>query len=64
MGITNSVRKHETPNDQTISMVESAPSTTKPKSTTTNEKREGADIVQPQQQSGISFAESQFYART
>ncbi|CAF1347565.1 unnamed protein product [Rotaria magnacalcarata] len=64
MGITNSVRKHETPNDQTISMVESTPSTTKPKSTTTNEKREGADIVQPQQQSGISFAESQFYART
>ncbi|CAM4895290.1 unnamed protein product [Rotaria socialis] len=64
MGITNSVRKHETPNAQTFSMVESTPSTTKPKSTTTNEQREGADIVQPQQQSGISFAESQFYART
>jgi len=56
-GITNSVRKHGTTNDQTYSMVESTPSTTK----TMGEKREGENIVE---QSGIAFVESQFYART
>jgi len=54
-GITNSVRKNETINDQTSAMVEStAPSTTK----ILAGKREGED------KTGISFAESQFYART
>ncbi len=56
-GITNSVRKNETINDQIYPMVESTPSTTK----TVAEKREGEDAIQ---QSGIALAESQFYARS
>jgi hypothetical protein len=56
-GITNSVRKNETVNNQTYAVVESTPSTTK----IIGEKREGENI---KQQSEITLAESQFYART
>ncbi|CAF0986323.1 unnamed protein product [Rotaria sp. Silwood1] len=71
-GITNSVRKNETINDQTYAMVDATPSITKPKTISINEKKEGEDIIQQQHHqqqpppppSGISLAESQFYARS
>lgn len=45
-------------------MVEPIPSTIKTTTIPTYDKREGTDIMQIQQPAGISFAESQFYART
>ncbi|CAF2819700.1 unnamed protein product [Rotaria sp. Silwood2] len=68
-GITNAVRKSETINDQTYAIVDSTPSTTKIKIISTNEKKEGEDVIQQQQQqqqqpTEISLAESQFYARS
>jgi hypothetical protein len=59
-GITNSIRKNEITIDQADLLVESSPSIQLSSTKTTN----GRDIMQREQQSGPSLAESQFYARS
>ncbi len=63
-GITNSIHKNEITNDQADALVESSPFIQFSSIKTTNGKREGRDIMQREQQSGSSFGETQFYART
>jgi hypothetical protein len=63
-GITNSVRKNESRTDQTDVLVESSPSRQLSSIKITNGTKEGRDIMQREEQTGSSFAESQFYART
>jgi len=63
-GITNSIRKNEIGTDQADELVDSNPSIQLSSTKTTNNKKEGRDIMQREQQSGSSFAETQFYART
>ncbi len=63
-GITNSIRKNEIGTDQADALADSNPSIQLSSTKTTNNKKEGRDIMQREQQSGSSFAETQFYART
>lgn len=63
-GITNSILKNEITTDQADVLVESNPYIQLSSTKTTNGKNEGGDIMQREQQSGLSFAETQFYART
>jgi hypothetical protein len=63
-GITNSIRKNEIGTDQADGLADSNPSIQLSSTKTTNNKKEGRDIMQREQQSGSSFAETQFYART
>jgi hypothetical protein len=63
-GITNSVRQNEATNGRADVLVEASSSLQLSSAKTINGKREGRDIMQPEQQSEPSLAESQFYART
>jgi hypothetical protein len=45
-------------------LVDSSPSVQLSSTKTTNGRKEGRDIMQREQQSGLSLAETQFYART
>lgn len=62
-GITNSLHKNEITNDQDICLVESNPLLQLSSTKTTNGKNEGRDIMEDEQQSRSSFADTQFYAR-
>ncbi len=63
-GLTNSIRKHENTIDQADILVESSFPKHLSSTKTTNGKKEGRDIMEHEQQSRSSLAESQFYART
>ncbi|CAF0992532.1 unnamed protein product [Rotaria sordida] len=60
---TRATSVHDISNDGTCTVDSTIPSTTKIKTISTNEKQEGENIIQ-QQTTGISLAESQFYARS
>jgi len=63
-GITNFICKNEFTTDQDICLVESSPSLQLSSTKTTSSKNEGRDIMEREQRSGLSLAETQFYART
>ncbi|CAF1286362.1 unnamed protein product, partial [Rotaria sordida] len=63
-GITNSIRRNEIRIDQTNVLVESSTSTRLSSAKTTDNKKEGRNIMQQEQKSESSLAEPQFYART
>jgi hypothetical protein len=63
-GITNSIHKNERTTNQADVLVDSSPSIQFSSTKTTNGKKEGRNIMQREQQSGSSLAETQFYART